>query len=116
MHQSDLSDFQSGLQGCETALLADVETGTCLVSASTLKIGQEQLDVLCRRAQLYLTDLPPQPELQCLLPSPKGTHAFFRLSACDPEALCLTFAPNAPLDGIEQAALGFLTQTLQQVV
>ncbi|MEM7438063.1 MAG: hypothetical protein AAF393_00580 [Pseudomonadota bacterium] len=114
MHPADLSEFQANLPGCETALLADIGTSTCLVSASALHIGQEQLDVLCRQAKLYLNDLPPHPEKSCVIAGPRGAQVYFRPSPTSSEVMCLTFAPSASLHGIDDEILRVMSQSLGQ--
>ena len=114
MTTSELSKFRSAMDGCEVALLADVDMQTCLLFDSAADLGQEWLDQLCQQASRYLNDIAPVPETRCLLVRPGGTRVFVRNMASDSEALCLAFAPHANLEGVEDAARDMLAQVLSE--
>lgn len=96
------------MEGCEIALLTDVSTGTCLLSACALDVGQEVLAGLCTEARHLLTGCTDLPETLAIRASPLGLQVYLRNAVDQSEAICMVFSPTARIDGVEEAARDFL--------
>lgn len=100
--------FRKRLDLCELVALADVSTGTILVSDSAIKLGQEHLDRLCDDARVFLGPADAVDETFALKAGPTGIRAFVRVQERLPEVLCLVFAPDADIKFLEAFAMDFL--------
>lgn len=108
MSHPALSAFRKCLDGCEIALLVDVDTRTCLVSSSIIEPSQDQLEELCELATTCLGPTTDHRGRFCIVSGPVEIRVFARIRSALPEALCLILAPTAPLDGLEARIDAFL--------
>ena len=112
MRQDGLSDLRTRLPGCEVVALADIRAGTCLRASCAVDLGQETLAEIADQAKAILAGNATHPELYGLLSNALGQRLFVRGTADQAEALCLVFAPSAPLIGVQDEALETLAEVL----
>ncbi|MEL7300754.1 MAG: hypothetical protein AAFM92_10255 [Pseudomonadota bacterium] len=103
-----LSRLRESLAGCEVALLIDLPTRTCLLSAGALQTSQDQLERLCTEGAYFLQLEGVTGFGACILSGPLGIKVFARAAADQPEALCLLFGPHPLPEDLDARVRGFL--------
>ena len=112
MTHAALQDLRLRLERCELAAMVDLATGICLLSATTVPVGQEKLNALCAQAAMLLAADANLGETFCVLAHPSDLRVFVRAASGQSEALCLVFAPDAFVDTVEAQAKAFLSRTV----
>lgn len=106
--QDDLDQLRRQFQGCEVALLADIEAGLCLHASCAVELGQAELSEICARAGQILHGDDEAPEVLAILSGPLSSTIFLRESPAHTETLCMVFGPSEDICGATLAGSEFL--------
>ena len=104
MTANDLAQLRTRLDRCELVMLADVSLSTILAADCAIKLGQEDLDEICKTAALIFDGVASDLGDVAYVSKPTGTRIFVRGSCGNNDVLCLVIAPRSEFAGVVKAA------------